>query len=155
MTLTIRDAASTDTDTIADFNARMAQETENKTLDPALIRRGVAALIADPAKGRYWIAERDGATLGQIMVTWEWSDWRNGWFWWIQSVYVAPEARRSGIFRALYETVKDAAIISGDACGLRLYVERDNRRATETYVALGMHDAGYNILETTLDKKEG
>ena len=154
MPIIIRDATLNDAPTIADFNARMALETEDKTLDPAVVGRGVAEILRDAAKGRYWVAETDSHIVGQIMVTWEWSDWRCGWFWWIQSVYVLTTARRGGVFRALYQAVADAAEASGDACGIRLYVERDNRRAIDTYTALGMHDAGYNILETTLLTKQ-
>jgi len=100
MEFAVRPANLSDADVIVDFNARLAQETEHLTLDPALLALGVQAVLADPAKGRYWLAQTDGRIIGQISLTYEWSDWRNGWFWWIQSVYVLAEYRRLGVFRA-------------------------------------------------------
>ena len=148
MTITIRDATPADADTVVAYNAAMAEETESKTLDRSVLTPGVAAVLDDPERGRYWIAEHDGVTIGQVMVTREWSDWRNAWFWWLQSVYVAPEFRRQGVFRALYERVRDEAQSAG-ACGLRLYVEHENSAAADTYRALGMADADYAMLELT------
>ena len=147
MTVNIRDANAADCDTIADFNSRMSQETEGKALDSDTIRAGVSALLADPSKGRYWVAVDGSAIVGQIMVTYEWSDWRNGMLWWIQSVYVAPGYRRQGVFTALYRHVEKLAMASGDAAGLRLYVEQDNARAQATYEALGMSKTGYRIMQ--------
>ncbi|MEM7612830.1 MAG: GNAT family N-acetyltransferase [Pseudomonadota bacterium] len=152
MNTTIRDAKLSDLETIAAFNSAMALETEGKPLEMETLRAGVGAVLGDAAKGRYWVAERNGETIGQIMVTWEWSDWRNGWFWWIQSVYIAESARRQGVFRALYQHVHNLAKQSGTACGLRLYVEHKNERARNTYLALAMHDANYHILEATFDR---
>ena len=148
MDIRIRDATPGDTGTIADFNSRMAVETEGRTLDPATIGRGVAALLSDPGKGRYWIADSEGCAIGQIMVTCEWSDWRNGNLWWIQSVYVHPGYRRKGVFTALYRHVESLAEAEPDVCGLRLYVETGNRRAQQTYSAMGMVEPGYLVMES-------
>jgi GNAT superfamily N-acetyltransferase len=152
MELRIRDATLADAATIAEFNSRMAEETEGRPLDPGLIGPGVIAVLNDPARGRYWVAEVDGQLVGQIMVTWEWSDWRNGTMWWIQSVYVAPEFRRRGVFSGLYRQVESHARASADACGLRLYVEKDNSRAVQTYLALGMNLPGYQVMEVDFRK---
>ncbi len=148
----IRDARPDDADTIAAYNAAMAAETEERALDPAVVGAGVAALLADPARGRYWVAEADGRIVGQLMVTWEWSDWRNGTMWWIQSVYVLPEYRRQGVFSALYRHVESRARATPDACGIRLYVEDGNERAQQTYLALGMLRPGYQVMETDFRK---
>lgn len=147
MNLTIRDASPNDIDRIARFNSAMAAETENRKLDSTVIKAGVAAVLADPAKGRYWLAERDGQPVGQIMITWEWSDWRNGMQWWIQSVYVHPDYRRQGVFAALYRHVESLARSHPDACGLRLYVENGNSRAQQIYEVLGMTRPGYQVME--------
>ena len=137
----------------------MAWETEHKQLDPALIHAGVAAGIADPAKARYFVAMRDatlaghetvGIAVGTLMLTREWSDWRNGDWWWIQSVYVAPEHRRRGVFAAMYRHVETLARATPEVIGLRLYVERANATAQRTYAALGMQDAGYAVYEALL-----
>ena len=145
--LAVRDATLDDADTIVSFNERMAVETEGRHLDHATISAGVRRLLEDGARGRYWLAASSDAIVGQIMITLEWSDWRNGYFWWIQSVYVIPEMRGRGVFRALFDHVQALARDAGDACGLRLYVERENTAALSTYEALGMHDAGYRMME--------
>lgn len=142
----IRDATPADAETIASFNSLMAEETEGRPLDPDIIGPGVSALLNDADKGRYWVAEDNGELIGQIMVTYEWSDWRNGTLWWIQSVYVHPDYRRSGVFSALYHHVESIAR-ENDACGLRLYVEHNNERAQETYKALGMVNPNYQVME--------
>jgi ribosomal protein S18 acetylase RimI-like enzyme len=147
MPLTLRRAGPGDAAVIAEFNQRLAQESEGKTLDPAVLAAGVAACLADPHKARYFLAEEDGAVLGQIMLTTEWSDWRNGWVWWIQSVYVRQEARRRGVFRALFRHVHEAARAAPEVVALRLYVERDNHAAQQTYHRLGMERTGYLVLE--------
>jgi GNAT superfamily N-acetyltransferase len=144
---TVRPATPADAALIVEFNRLLALESEGKTLDPATLSAGVAALFADPSRGRYFVAEHEGTALGQIMLTTEWSDWRNGWFWWIQSVYVRAEARRQGIFRALFEHVEQAARQDPQVVGLRLYVEKENRSAQQTYLRLGMLEAGYVVLE--------
>ena len=143
----IRPATPADTEFLACANERMALETEQKVLAPATIRAGVARVLAEPQLGRYFVAERGGRPVGTLMLTTEWSDWRDGWWWWIQSVYVAPDARRHGVFRALYAHVEAEARATPGVCGLRLYVENDNRRAQATYAALGMVDARYRVLE--------
>ncbi|MGB5247857.1 MAG: GNAT family N-acetyltransferase [Woeseia sp.] len=152
MPLTIRAATSKDAQQIARFNAAIAKETEERTLDPAIVNQGVSAVLSDPGKGRYWVAERDGQVVGQIMVTWEWSDWRNGMQWWIQSVYVNPESRGQGVFSALYRHVESLARGAADVCGLRLYVEKDNARAQQIYTALGMTQPGYQVMEVDFRK---
>jgi ribosomal protein S18 acetylase RimI-like enzyme len=145
----IRTATADDAATIVDFNSRLAVETEQLALDPATIDRGVRAALADPAKATYFLAEIDGAVAGQLMVTHEWSDWRNGDLWWIQSVYVADEFRRRGVFKALYDHVKTLAQRAG-AAGVRLYVDRSNLKAQQTYVKLGMSMTNYLVMEEIL-----
>lgn len=145
--ITIRDAVPDDAAIIVDFNSRMAMETEARSLNPTLIRAGVAAVLEDPAKGRYWVAEIGGEVVGQLLVTFEWSDWRNGTFWWIQSVYVRDDCRRAGVFSALYRYVAELSQTAGNICGLRLYVDQHNRRAQDTYRALGMTVPGYLVME--------
>jgi GNAT superfamily N-acetyltransferase len=144
-TLTIRAATVADAEFLADCNAAMAAETEHKTLDRSVLARGTRAVFDDPRRGFYLVAERDGAPAGCLLVTFEWSDWRNGDWWWIQSVYVAPAARRHGVFRALYAAVEQRARAAG-AVGLRLYVEQHNARAQATYAALGMTAEPYQML---------
>ena len=150
-THSIREAVAGDRDWLADCAIAMAWETEHKRLDPGTVRAGIAAGIADPAKARYFVAvDADGAPAGTLMLTREWSDWRNGDWWWIQSVYVVPSQRRRGVFAALYRHVEGLARATPGVIGLRLYVERGNDNARATYAALGMADAGYDILESTL-----
>jgi GNAT superfamily N-acetyltransferase len=132
---------------IAGFNMAMAWETEGIALDPDRVRAGVAAALADPSKALYFIAEEQGRPAGQLMITYEWSDWRNGVFWWIQSVYVEPDRRRRGVYRALHADVLRRARESAEVCGVRLYVERRNTRAQAAYESLGMRRAHYDIFE--------
>ncbi|MEJ8836428.1 GNAT family N-acetyltransferase [Ramlibacter sp. AN1133] len=145
--LQIRRARAADADVIAGFNIAMAQETEGKRLLPQVVARGVRRLLEEPALGFYLVAEAHGDVVATLMVTTEWSDWRNGRFWWLQSVYVRPAWRRRGAFRALYAYVTAAAALEPDVCGFRLYVERDNRAAQSTYRTLGMHETDYLLLE--------
>jgi GNAT superfamily N-acetyltransferase len=149
---TIREAKLSDTATIADFNARMALETEHRNLDIERVRLGVQALLSDPAKGAYFIAETEAEEVaiivGQLLITYEWSDWRNGNFWWIQSVYVAEGYRGQGIFRALFNHVDQLAKARNDVCGLRLYVDAQNDSARKTYERLGMKRTNYELFET-------
>ena len=147
MTIVIRDACSEDAEFLASGNVAMALEAEHKRLDPVVVTRGVRAALEDPAKGRYFIAEDAGERVGQLMITDEWSDWRNGRFWWIQSVYVLPEARRAGVFRALFRHVERLARSDAGVCGIRLYVERANERAQATYRHCGLEDGGYVVME--------
>lgn len=151
MNLDIRDARPADGETIASYNSKMAEETEGRPLPPELIGPGVDALLADPEKGRYWVAFSGGQLVGQIMVTYEWSDWRNGMLWWIQSVYVHPDFRRRGVYSALYRHVEALAKADGDVRGLRLYVENGNTRAQRTYEALGMVDPNYKVMEAIFE----
>lgn len=147
MSLQIRPARAEDAALLARWAQAMALETENKILPDAEVRPGIARGIADPTLARYFVAERDGVPAGTLMFTFEWSDWRNGLWWWIQSVYVPPEFRRQGIYRALYAHVRALAQADAGVCGIRLYVEKDNRNARSTYEALGMQDAHYRIYE--------
>ncbi|MCH9692986.1 MAG: GNAT family N-acetyltransferase [Gammaproteobacteria bacterium] len=147
MNLEIRNASPTDGATIASYNSLMAEETEGRALDESIIGPGVMRVLEDASKGRYWVAEADDKIIGQIMVTYEWSDWRNGNIWWIQSVYMHPDYRRQGVYSALYKYVVSQAQEDADACGLRLYVENDNERAQKTYAALGMIDPKYRVME--------
>jgi ribosomal protein S18 acetylase RimI-like enzyme len=147
MTLTIRRATPADVPVLVAFNSAIAQETEDKRLDPAVLTAGVRAVFDDPARGFYTVAEHDGAVVGQMMITYEWSDWRNGWFWWMQSVYVRADARRAGVFRALYRAIEQQAAADPGVIGLRLYFETDNGRAQATYRALGMTDTTYGMME--------
>jgi GNAT superfamily N-acetyltransferase len=148
VTSVIRDAVEVDLETLAAWAEAMALETEGKVLYPAIIRAGIAAGLKDPNKARYLVAEHDGRAVGTLMLTTEWSDWRHGWWWWIQSVYVVPAARRLGVFRSLYAHVDRHARATPGVCGLRLYVENDNARAQATYAALGMRDAHYRVFES-------
>jgi GNAT superfamily N-acetyltransferase len=143
---TIRRATIDDAESIIEFNARMAFETERRALDGATRARGVRAALNDGSKGVYYVAEVDDAVVAQLLITHEWSDWRNGDLWWIQSVYVLPEHRQRGIFAALYRHVVLAAR-QDNAAGLRLYVERDNRPAQQTYQRLGMSMTHYAVME--------
>jgi predicted ABC-type ATPase/GNAT superfamily N-acetyltransferase len=147
MGVTIRQAGLADTAVIVEFNRLLALETEGKALDLAQLGPGVAAVLADEDKGLYFLAEEDGRPLGQIGLTWEYSDWRHGWFWWIQSVYVRQEARKKGVFRALYGHVEEMGRRDPEVIGLRLYVEDGNTGAQETYFKLGMTRTGYLLLE--------
>jgi GNAT superfamily N-acetyltransferase len=146
MTLSIRRAAAGDLDVIARFNAALAWESEHKKLGDAALRRGVRAVLADPHKGFYTLAERAGEVVGQVLVTFEWSDWREGWYWWVQSVYVREDARRGGVFRALFEHLTAVALADPAVIGVRLYVERDNLRARQTYQALGLAEEPYLLM---------
>ena len=149
----IRDARPADWPTIADFNSRLAEETENRSLNPDRINPGVRTLLDDPGKGRYWIAEIGDQIVGQIMITYEWSDWRNGMLWWLQSVYIHPQHRRKGIFADLYRHVESLARADEKVCGIRLYVENRNDRAQATYETLGMHKPGYVVMEVDFSKE--
>ena len=152
MSIRIRNAAAADAPLLARWAQAMAFETEGKRLPDGDILPGVARGIAEPGLARYFVAEIDGKPVGTLMLTTEWSDWRNGLWWWIQSVYVAPEARRQGVYRALYAHVRALADADPGVCGLRLYVEKENLAAQRTYAALGMRDAHYLIYEEDLTR---
>src|SRR5687767_7519785 len=147
MSIVVRTAMPEDVDVVCDFNARLALESEGKGLNLGLLRPGVSAVLADRHKGYYFVAEEAGQILGQLGVTFEWSDWRNGWFWWIQSVYVRPEARRRGVFRRLFAHVEQAAKNDPQVIGIRLYVETDNHAAHGTYKAMGLDWTTYQVME--------
>lgn len=143
----IRAAERRDQAVLVAFNLALAWETEQKRLDPATVAAGVEALLNDPQRGFYTVADIGGQVVGQVLVTFEWSDWRNGWFWWLQSVYVHPEFRRRGVFRALVEHLEERAHRDNQVVGLRLYVERENRAAQAVYAALGLEPTTYGVLE--------
>ncbi len=144
----IRDATRADADFIVAANTALAAETEGQALEPALIGPGVQAVLDDRSLGRYYIAEVGGRAVGQLMTTFEWSDWRNGLILWIQSVYVLPEHRGSGAFRALFGHLVDLAKEDTRICGIRLYVDRSNARAQQVYARMGMHLSNYGVMET-------
>lgn len=144
----IRRAAPADAALIAEFNSAMARETEQRDLPPERILSGVRRALADEARGAYFIAAQGARAVGQLLVTREWSDWRDGWFWWIQSVYVAPDVRGMGVYRALHAHVEHLARDTPDVRGLRLYVDAENLAAQEVYRRLGMSQTNYLLFET-------
>ncbi len=143
----IREGRPEDAPVLAEYNRRMALETENKELDSETVSRGVAQGLLQPDKCRYFVAESEGEVVGQAMVTCEWSDWRNGDLWWIQSVYVHPDHRRQGIFTRLFRHIESLAREAAGVCGLRLYVEEDNAVGQAVYKKLGMSHTGYQVYE--------
>ncbi len=143
----VRQATQEDASTIVAFQQAMAQETEGKTLDAELLRRGVQSLFEYPERGFYLVAEADGKVIAGLMITYEWSDWRNATFWWIQSVYVDAHWRRKGVYQALHDHVHAIAGSRDDICGIRLYVERTNHVAQQTYNSLGMSKSHYDMYE--------
>ncbi len=149
--ITIRAANTEDAGDIARFNQAMALETEDKHLETHTIRAGVMRMLQDPDLGFYLVACTGEEVVGCLAVTTEWSDWRNGLWWWIQSVYVLPEWRGQGAFSRLYNEVRDRARAERDVCGIRLYAEKDNERAIRTYFRLGMIETEYRILEEEFD----
>jgi GNAT superfamily N-acetyltransferase len=156
MELKIRRANPADAPVIADFNIRLAEESERVRLDRDRVAAGVAAVLGDAGKGIYFVAETDGAVVGQLMITYEWSDWRNGNLWWIQSVYVKQEFRAQGVFKALFRHLENLARTSDHVAGLRLYLHTDNERARKTYERLGMKNSDYEVFELdfVLDRKK-
>ena len=147
MNIVIRKATLQDADCLAKWAQAMALETEGKVLADAKIIPGVIAGLSDDQTARYFVAEIDGVSVGTLMITTEWSDWRNGTWLWIQSVYVHPDHRRQGVYRALYAHVQDIAKQDVNICGIRLYVEKENEKAQLTYKNLGMQDAHYLVFE--------
>ncbi len=145
--MNIRRAIQSDCAALAEFNIAMARETEGIELMPKVIGAGVEAMINNPQMGFYLVFEDDGEIQASLMVTTEWSDWRNGLFWWIQSVYVKESYRRQGLYRKLYERVKSLAEAEKHVCGFRLYVEHYNTNAQSTYRALGMEETDYKVYE--------
>lgn len=149
---TVRRAVEADLPGLVERNLALAAESEDRALDRATVEAGVAAIFADPARGTYWVADLEGAARGQCLVTEEWSDWTGGRYWWFQSVYVDPDWRGRGVFRALWDAVGAAAVEAGDVATIRLYVERDNRSARDVYEALGMRETGYRMYEKPVDE---
>lgn len=147
MSLQVRAATIADVDALMAFNRAMAWETERKQLNESIVRRGVERQLLEPSLGRYFIADRNHMAVGTLALTTEWSDWRNGLFWWIQSVYVLPDHRRAGVYSALHRHVVDLAKSTPGVIGIRLYVERDNVNAQQTYLALGMVETHYRLFE--------
>jgi ribosomal protein S18 acetylase RimI-like enzyme len=147
MQATIRRATPADAAIIAAYNAALAAETEQLELNGDRLLQGVKVVLQDPAKGFYTLAEVEHTVVGQMLVTMEWSDWRNGVFWWIQSVYVSPQHRRRGIFKRLYEHILQEAKALGTVCGLRVYVEKTNVTAQKTYQRHGLQKTGYDMYE--------
>ena len=148
--ISVRPACRDDVSLMARWAEAMALETEDKQLKPDMLRRGIQIAVDDPTRGLYFIADIAGEPVGTLMLTYEWSDWRCSWWWWIQSVYIVPAHRRKGVYRALYAHVLAMAKAREDVRGLRLYVERENSNAQRTYEFLGMLDAGYRMYEVDL-----
>ncbi len=148
--MNIRLAEKSDASALVEFNQAMAMETEGKELDSDTITKGVEAVFDDEKKGFYVVAEENGEIVGGLMITFEWSDWRNRWFWWIQSVYIVPEFRGRSIYRLLYEFVKTEAEKSQNVCGFRLYVEKENVNAQKVYEKLGMESSHYLMYEEAI-----
>jgi GNAT superfamily N-acetyltransferase len=142
-----RNAAREDAEAIIEFQLAMARETEELELDRDVLVRGVAAVFHDSSKGRYYVAEIDGRVVASLMITYEWSDWRSGTVWWIQSVYVLPEFRKRGIYAGLYTHVRDMIKDEPGIRGIRLYVDERNRTAQEVYTRLGMNGEHYRVFE--------
>lgn len=145
--MNIRIAVAADATSLVEFNQAMAQETEGKQLDGDVLTQGVSAVFDDANKGFYVVADDEGTIVGGLMVTFEWSDWRNAWFWWIQSVYIRPEYRGQSIYSKLYDFVKEKALEQGNVCGFRLYVEKENVHAQAVYKTLGMDETYYLMFE--------
>jgi ribosomal protein S18 acetylase RimI-like enzyme len=146
-TLKYRDATPSDAAGIVDFQIAMAAETEDFALDRTICTKGVQAVFADRSLGRYFVAEADSQLVASLMITLEWSDWRNGVVWWIQSVYVRPEFRRRGVYAGLYNHVKQIAERDPNVRGIRLYVDRRNTSAQEVYRRMGMNGEHYQVFE--------
>lgn len=144
--ISIRKATPSDAPSIIGFQQKMARETEGMELDIQIVTPGVNAVFHDQSRGQYYVAETDGRIIASLLITYEWSDWRNCNVWWFQSVFVEPEYRRQGIFRKMYKLIKQLAE-EQDAAGLRLYVETKNIRAKQTYEALGMSSEHYSFYE--------
>ncbi len=151
----VRDARPEDLAVIVAQNQALAVESEAMGLEADVLTRGVAAALAEPDRLRYWVAEVTGKVVGQTAVSREWSDWRNGWLWWLQSVFVAPEHRGRGVFRALHAHVRKTALAQADVVGLRLYVEESNFAAQRTYLQLGMDHGGYHVYEEIWPRRAG
>lgn len=149
--LLIRIAEDRDIETLAKFNMSLAWETEQKKLEPAVVTKGLQGLFKNSQYGFYTVAEVAGRVVGCIMITYEWSDWRCGLFWWIQSVYVDSDFRRQGVFRKLYEFLKEKASHEPNVCGFRLYVEHSNLPGQSTYAGVGMEEISFKFYEESFE----
>ena len=145
--MNIREGRANDAHTIADFQMKMAWETENLKLEEDILKKGVEAVFNDPSKGKYYVAEEDGAVIASLMITYEWSDWRNGLVYWIQSVYVKPEYRKKGVYAKMYAQIKEDVKSSENVRGIRLYVDKGNVNAQKVYEKLGMSGEHYQLYE--------
>ncbi len=154
MSMTVRTATSSDVEIIVGFNDGLARETENKVLDLDVVRAGVERFLSEPSRGQYFLAETDGEVLGQIMITYEWSDWRNGNFWWLQSVYVAHSARGKGAFSTILGHIRSLAEADPFVCGIRLYVDKDNCAAQKSYGARGFAFSNYEVMALEFSNTE-
>jgi GNAT superfamily N-acetyltransferase len=143
----IRQAIPSDVEIIAQYNIALCRETEGRELDLVTVTNGVKRIVSEPNRGKYFVAEIDGEVVGQAAHTFEWSDWRNGEIWWIQSVYVHPSFRNQGVFRALFNHIEELGEVNCDCCGIRLYMERENQTARESYRRLGFGETGYVVFE--------
>jgi ribosomal protein S18 acetylase RimI-like enzyme len=150
----IRQALPSDVETIAYYNIELCRETEGRELDLVTVTNGVMRFVSEPSRGRYFVAEIDGEVVGQAAHTFEWSDWRNGEIWWIQSVYVHPGFRGRGVFRALFAHIKKLGEADVDCCGIRLYMERENEIARASYRRLGFSETGYVVFERMFSRRE-
>ncbi|PIE23077.1 MAG: GNAT family N-acetyltransferase [Planctomycetota bacterium] len=146
----VRRGRESDAEQIALFQEQMALLTEGKRLDPTTVRRGVSRVLSEPGLGFYLMAEEQGEIVGCLLLTTEWSDWRGGLFYWIQSVYVAEARRRRGIYRSLHQEVRRIALGAGNVIGIRLYVEKENQAAMASYRAMGMEKTAYRLYEESL-----
>ena len=158
--LIVRSAMPEDVDALVRFSTAMARETEGRRLNVARLREGTRAVLNSPARGFYIVAEitdRLPRVVGQLLVTFEWSDWRNATFWWIQSVYVEPAWRRRGIYRRMHRAILEQAKNRGDVCGVRLYVERENKTAKTVYAKVGLETSAYHVFESdfVLSRNQG
>jgi GNAT superfamily N-acetyltransferase len=151
LSVSVRRATEDDLEHLVACNSGLAAETEDTHLSRDTLLAGVRAALGDPNRGFYLVAKDDGARAGALLITKEWSDWRNAWFWWIQSVFVLPEFRKRGIYAALHNEVLSLARRSGDVCGIRLYVDHENERAKATYEKMGMRPGRYDFYEQDVD----
>ncbi|MGE0091348.1 MAG: GNAT family N-acetyltransferase [Bacteroidia bacterium] len=147
MNIVVRDALKSDLDEILDFQISMAKETESIDLERGVLQIGVSSVLEDSTKAKYFIADNEGEAAGMLMITTEWSDWRNGWVWWIQSVYVKPGYRKMGVYKMLYNHIKKIVGSSDELKGIRLYVDKRNVRAQQVYESLGMTGDHYTTYE--------
>jgi len=149
--LIIRRASFADINPIVAFQLSMAEETEGKALDPEVVAEGVRSVLNQTDRGQYFLAEYQGRVVGSLLITYEWSDWRNANFWWIQSVYVEPTSRRQGVYSAMHNHILRIARSNPGVCGVRLYVDRENKTAQSTYSSLGMYKSRYDLFEVQLE----